>query len=413
MTNTLFSSTPTPLTPPKLEEDRLSWLRLFRSRRVGVATFYRLMDEHGSAANALNALPEVARAAGVTDYTPCSEDAAQTEMAAARKAGAQLVCIGDPQYPALLAQIDDAPPLFWAVGDMQTLLRPTVAVVGARNASSLGERMTRSLAGALSEAGLTVVSGLARGIDAAAHTASLSTGTVAVLAGGVDVVYPKENKNLFHDIGRNGLRISEQVMGLSPQSRHFPPRNRIISGLAHGLVVIEAAARSGSLITARNALDQGREVMAVPGHPFDARASGCNMLIRDGARLVRGIDDILEALGPMTLPEHRVATNWREQADHHAAAIAAPDAARDTAPNGRHSAANGRHPPAPATTRSKAEITQLHRQILSHLGPSPMAEDQLVRDLELPVQDVAPVLLSMELDGQIQRQSGGLISRCV
>lgn len=371
------------------------------------------MDEHGSAANALNALPEVARAAGVTDYTPCSEDAAQTEMAAARKAGAQLVCIGDPQYPALLAQIDDAPPLFWAVGDMQTLLRPTVAVVGARNASSLGERMTRSLAGALSEAGLTVVSGLARGIDAAAHTASLSTGTVAVLAGGVDVVYPKENKNLFHDIGRNGLRISEQVMGLSPQSRHFPPRNRIISGLAHGLVVIEAAARSGSLITARNALDQGREVMAVPGHPFDARASGCNMLIRDGARLVRGIDDILEALGPMTLPEHRVATNWREQADHHAAAIAAPDAARDTAPNGRHSAANGRHPPAPATTRSKAEITQLHRQILSHLGPSPMAEDQLVRDLELPVQDVAPVLLSMELDGQIQRQSGGLISRCV
>lgn len=413
MTNTLFSSTPTPLTPPKLEEDRLSWLRLFRSRRVGVATFYRLMDEHGSAANALNALPEVARAAGVTDYTPCTEDAAQTEMAAARKAGAQLVCIGDPQYPALLAQIDDAPPLFWAVGDMQTLLRPTVAVVGARNASSLGERMTRSLAGALSEAGLTVVSGLARGIDAAAHTASLSTGTVAVLAGGVDVVYPKENKNLFHDIGRNGLRISEQVMGLSPQSRHFPPRNRIISGLAHGLVVIEAAARSGSLITARNALDQGREVMAVPGHPFDARASGCNMLIRDGARLVRGIDDILEALGPMTLPEHRVATNWREQADHHTAAIAAPDAARDTPPNGRPSAANGRHPPAPAATRSKAEITQLHRQILSHLGPSPMAEDQLVRDLELPVQDVAPVLLSMELDGQIQRQSGGLISRCV
>lgn len=411
MTNTLFSSTPTPLTPPKLEEDRLSWLRLFRSRRVGVATFYRLMEEHGSAAAALDALPDVAQAAGVRDYAACSEETAHTEYTAGQRAGARLICMGDPDYPEILAQIDDAPPLFWAVGNMDVLHRPTVALVGARNASSLGERMTKSLAGGLAEAGLTVVSGLARGIDTAAHCASLSTGTVAVLAGGVDVAYPKENANLFHDIGKHGLRVSEQAMGLAPQSRHFPPRNRIISGLAYGLIVVEAAARSGSLITARNALDQGREVMAVPGHPFDARASGCNILIRDGARLIRGIDDILEALGPLALPEHRVATNWREQAQHHKAAISAPDASRTAAQSDGPSAANGLHPPALSPERSKAEHTQLHMQILSRVSTAPIAEDQLLRDLNLPVQEVAPVLLSMELDGQIQRQSGGLISR--
>lgn len=413
MTNPLFFSTPTPLTPPKLEKNRLSWLRLFRSRRVGVATFYRLLDEHGTAEAALDALPEVARAAGVQNYTACPEDDAYQEMQAARRADARLICRGDAEYPEMLAQIDDAPPLFWAVGDTDLLQQPMVALVGARNASSLGERMAKSLAGALGEAGLTVVSGLARGIDAAAHAGSLTSGTVAVVAGGVDIAYPKENKNLFRDIGTKGLRISEQAMSLNPQSRHFPPRNRIISGLSHGIIVVEAAARSGSLITARNALDQGREVMAVPGHPFDARASGCNILIRDGARLIRGIDDILEALGPLALPEHRIATNWREQAQHHSAAIAATDAARPRSNTPDPLAANGAHPPAPENRRPLSETALLHEQILSRLSAAPIAEDQLIRDLCLPAQDLSPVLLSLELQGHIARQPGGLISRCM
>ena len=413
MTKTLFSSTPTPLTPPKLEENRLSWLRLFRSRRVGVATFYRLIAEHGTAEAALEVLPEIARAAGVDGYAACPVEVARAELLAGRKAGARLICRGDPDYPDSLAEIDDAPPLFWAVGQCDLLHRPMIALVGARNASSLGERMAKTLAVALGEAGFVVVSGLARGIDAAAHGAALSGGTVAVLAGGVDVAYPFENAQLFRDIGKSGLRMSEQAMGLEPQSRHFPPRNRIISGLCHGVVVVEAASRSGSLITARDALDQGREVMAVPGHPFDARASGCNLLIRDGARLVRGIDDILEALGPIALPEKRVAANWREEARAHQAAIAAPDMARDPRSPARRGAANGVHPPGMPPGRSTAQVLHLHQEILSRIGPAPISEDQLIRDLDIPAAEVSPALIALELDGRILRQSGGLIARAV
>ncbi|WP_138465424.1 DNA-processing protein DprA [Poseidonocella sp. HB161398] len=410
MTKTLYSSIPTPLTPPKLEEDRLSWLRLFRSRRVGVATFHRLISEHGTAAAALEALPDIARQAGVANYQPFAESAALAEMKAARRLGARLLCLGDPDYPALLADIADAPPLLWAAGRTELLHTPMVALVGARNASSLGERMARLLSGALGEAGFTVVSGLARGIDAAAHGAALRTGTAAVLAGGVDAVYPQENASLFREISQSGLRLSEQAVGLQPQARHFPPRNRIISGLAHGLVVIEAAARSGSLITARAALDQGREVMAVPGHPFDARASGCNILIRDGAHLVRGVEDILEALGPIALPEQRVASNWRDQARHHQSAITAADAARDPAQRSAGGPANGVHPPAPSEGRSALQVAPLHQQILSRIGPSPVSEDQLIRDIGLPASELSPVLLALELDGRISRQSGGLLA---
>jgi len=408
MTDKLYSSTPTPLTPPKLEEDRLSWLRLFRSRRVGVATFYRLLAEHGSAAAALEALPGIARAAGVEDYAPCPVDVARAEMRAGQKAGARLVCRGDPAYPAALAEIDDAPPLFWARGNLALLKRPMIALVGARNASSLGERMARSLARDLAAQGFVIVSGLARGIDAAAHAASLDSGTVAVLAGGVDIAYPAESRQIFQGISERGLCLSEQVMGLEPQARHFPPRNRIISGLSSGIVVVEAAARSGSLITARNALDQGREVMAVPGHPFDARAGGCNMLIRDGALLVRSAADILETLGVAA------GGSWREEAALHQRKIAEADAARaeasnDTAPM----AANGVHRPSEVPTRPLKDTAALHRDILSRLGPSPLAEDQLIRDLDLPAQRLAPVLLALELEGRIQRQPGGLLARIV
>ena len=298
------SSTHPPL-PPTTEDDRVSWLRLLRSSRVGPATFFRLMAEHGHAAAALDALPDVARAAGVDDYRACPAGVAQAELRAAQAIGARMICAGDPVYPPLLAQIPDAPPILWAMGDPAILSRPMLALVGARNASSLGTRMARNLARELAEAGFVIVSGLARGIDTAAHAATLGTGTLAVQAGGVDVLYPAENAALAHDIATTGLRLSEQPMGLVPQARHFPRRNRIISGLAQAVVVIEAAAKSGSLITARCALDQGREVMAVPGHPFDARSSGCNMLIRDGARLIRNAADVIEGLGDVsvTLPE--------------------------------------------------------------------------------------------------------------
>ena len=381
MTEELISSTHPPL-PPTTEEDRISWLRLLRSRRVGVTTFHRLLREHGSAQNALAALPEVAAKAGVTGYEICPPGVIAAELKAARAAKARLLCLGEPEYPSHLAQIADAPPMLWAMGDVALLQQPMIALVGARNASSLGTRMARALAAELGAAGYIVVSGLARGVDAAAHLAALDTGTVAVQAGGVDVIYPAENRALAHDIAARGLRLSEQPMGLAPMARHFPTRNRIISGLAQAVVVVEAAARSGSLITARDALDQGREVLAVPGHPFDARAAGCNMLIRDGAMLVRNAGDVLAAL-PALAPVQP------------ALPLDAP-----------------LPPPVPAKPRRSLQQTAaLHQQILDRLGPSPLAEDQLIRDLSLPPGDVAPVLTDLELDGRIERRSGGLLSK--
>ena len=378
MSEETHPSTHPPL-PPTTEDDRVSWLRLLRSRRVGPATFHRLMNEHGSAQAALEALPEVARAAGVEKYSPCPIGVAEAELKAGAAIGARLIFMGSPDYPDFLAGIPDAPPFLWATGQGTHLLhRPMVALVGARNASSLGLRMAKALAGALSEQGHVVVSGLARGIDAASHLAALDHGTLAVVAGGVDVMYPAENTKLAEDIARTGLRLSEQPIGMTPQARHFPARNRIISGLVQAVVVVEAAAKSGSLITARNALDQGRDVLAVPGHPFDARAAGCNMLIRDGATLVRNADDVLAALpalsdtAPPPQPELRLAP--------------------------------------PPEKRSLTETARLHTDILNRLGPAPLAEDQLIRDLSAPAAQVSPVLTDLEVDGKIRRHPGGLVS---
>ncbi|RVT82790.1 DNA-protecting protein DprA [Rhodobacteraceae bacterium CCMM004] len=356
-----------------------------RSRRVGVSTYYRLMADHGTAAEALAALPEIARAAGVEDYRPCPREVAEGELTAGRLAGARLVVRDGPDYPEALCDLADAPPLLWALGDLSLLSRPCVALVGARNASSLGTRMARALARGAGAAGAVVVSGLARGIDTAAHHAALETGTVAVMAGGVDVVYPAENAVLAQEIAERGLRLSEQPMGLPPAARHFPRRNRIISGLSRGVVVVEAAAKSGSLITARDALDQGREVLAVPGHPFDARAAGANMLIRDGATLIRGPHDMVEAL-----------------------ALAAPAEASEPAPEDRPVTAPT---PPPVPERTLQETSALHRQILDRLGPSPTPEDQLIRDLGLGAGVIAPHIVALELDGRITRQAGGMLVR--
>ncbi|MDJ0826075.1 MAG: DNA-processing protein DprA [Rhodobacter sp.] len=372
---------PHPLTPPRSEEDWVTWLRLLRSRRVGPTTFFRLITEHGDAAAALDALPDVARAAGVEDYRPCPPEIAAAELKAGHLAGAQLVAHGSPAYPKGLLDLPDAPPFLWCLGDGDILSRPMIALVGARNASSLGTRMARKLAEGLTDEGFVVVSGLARGVDTAAHLASLDGGTCAVLAGGVDVVYPIENAVLAQEIAEKGVRISEQAMGLQPQARHFPTRNRIISGIAQAVVVVEAASKSGSLITAKNALDQGREVLAVPGHPFDARAAGCNMLLRDGAQLVRSVEDVIEAV---SMPAEQA----EAPADNPPVA-AVPDDHGD---------------------RGLQKTSKLHSEILSRLGPSPVAEDQLIRDLKRPANAVASELVALELDGKIARQAGGLLS---
>jgi DNA processing protein len=377
------SSTHPPI-PPTSEDESFARLRLLRSRRVGVSTYKRLLTEHGTAQNALAALPMVARAAGVQNYEVCPEGVVHAELRAGKAAGARLIMHGTADYPKPLAELDDAPPFLWVLGNVDLLNRPTVSMVGARNASSLGTRMAKSLAKGLGEAGYIVVSGLARGIDAAAHLAALPTGTIAVQAGGIDVMYPAENTQLAHDIAKSGLRVSEQPMGLQPMARHFPSRNRIIAGLSRATIVVEAAAKSGSLITARDALDQGRDVLAVPGHPFDARAAGCNMLIRDGAGLVRNTADVIEALGKECLP-----------------ASPSPQPELNLAPAEKQA----------TSQRTLRETAALHMQILSRLGPSPIAEDQLIRDLKAAPAKVAPALIDLELEGQVLRQPGGLVSR--
>ncbi|MGH1465162.1 MAG: DNA-processing protein DprA [Cognatishimia sp.] len=387
MTDSQHSSTH-PQLPPTTEEEKFLWLRLLRSRRVGPTTFHRLISEHGNVIDALAALPEIALAAGVKSYQICPEQYIYDELAAATNAGATLICSRDNTYPKALYDLPDAPPLLWALGNLELLKSPKIAIVGARNASSLGTRMATSIAAELGAKAHVTVSGLARGVDAAAHNASIKSGTIAIFAGGVDVTYPSENTSLAREIAQNGLILSEQPMGVHPQARHFPSRNRIISGLSKAVVVIEAATKSGSLITAKNALDQGRDVLAVPGHPLDPRASGCNILIRDGATLVRGADDILAAIAPLAPP----AAKQKEM-----------DLSQDTTREANVTM--------PGQKRSLQQIAKLHRQILDRLGPSPLAEDQLIRDLPSATHEIAPALVELELEGKIQRRAGGLLTR--
>ena len=365
-----------PAALPRSEAARLDWLRLARSRRVGPATFIRLVREHGSAAAALTALPGIAAEAGLRDYAPASRAEVEAEWRAAADAGARPLLLGAPDYPPLLATTADAPPFLWALGDPALAHRPVVALVGARNASALGVRMASQLARELGAMGFVVASGLARGIDAAAHRAALATGTIAAQAGGVDDIYPPENAALAAEIAASGLRLSEMPMGHAARAQDFPRRNRVVSGLALGIVVVEGAIRSGSLITARNALDQGREVMAVPGNPMDARAGGCNQLIRDGATLVRSASDVAEALAECL-----------------------------SAPLSTPAAAEASPPPPP--------VEGLSARLVGLLGPSPVAEDLLIRDLGAPAASVAAALLDLEMGGRVLRHPGGLVSLAV
>lgn len=376
-------SHPTHPTRPQAKDDLLDQLRLIRSPRIGPVSFYRLVAQHGSASAALEALPKLAAAAGARSYQTASPASAEAELMAGQKAGARLVSRQEAAYPQALAVQNDAPPLLWLKGDGGLLQRPILAIVGARNASAIGLRMAQMLARDLGQRGYCILSGLARGIDAAAHKAALETGTIAVYAGGIDICYPEAHEALGARIGAQGLCLSEHPPRQIPQTHHFPQRNRLVAGLAQAVIVVEAAARSGSLITARLALDLGREVMAVPGHPFDARAWGANHLIREGAVLVRGAEDVIAALAQPPAPAPRPAE----------APTLPPHAGDD----------------APMPARDLRRLGLLHQQILQRLCHAPVTQDQLIRDLGLPAENLSAALTKMELAGEVQRRSGGFV----
>jgi len=364
------------------ERERFDRLRLARTESIGPITFRQLLGRYGDATSALEALPDLAAKSGrKRRFGVCPAETAERERETLAALGGRHLVFGDPAYPPPLAAIDDAPMVLSLIGDAAHLKRDGIAVVGARNASTNGRNFARRLADDLGAAGLAVISGLARGIDAAAHTGALDHATIAVLGGGVDVKYPRENAALHDEIAEIGLLVSEVPCGIQPQARHFPRRNRIISGLSLGVVVVEAALRSGSLITARLAGEQGRDVFAVPGSPLDPRCKGTNDLIRKGALLTETAEDVLTEIAPARAGP--------------APPLAMPRPADSTV------AASLDHD-APAAAR---------RQISEMIGPTPLSIDDIVRDSGLPINTVWSVLLELELAGHIERQPGNLIAR--
>ena len=364
--------------PSGAEAERLDWLRLYRSENVGPATFFRLIEHFGTAARALEALPELARRGGGRAVKIAPVAAAERELDALDKLGATLLLANEPGFPVPLRAVE-AVPFLTVRGHPHLLSRHAVAVVGARNASAAGRRFAHLIAADLGKAGLTVVSGMARGIDSAAHEGALESGTVAVLAGGVDVIYPPENAALYGRIVEAGCAVSEMPPATQPQASHFPRRNRLISGLALGVVVVEASARSGSLITARLALEQGREIFAVPGSPLDPRAEGPNKLIKQGATLTESAADVLEGLGevlrrPLAEPRR--------------------DAYRD-------------QPSLPA----ESDLASARAKVVEALGVTPVPVDEIIRQCQLSAAIVSMVLLELELAGRLERHPGSLVAR--
>jgi DNA processing protein len=359
------------------EAERIDRLRLIRSDNVGPRTFRSLINHFGSARAALERLPDLARRGGASGSGRiCTEQDARAELAASKNIGLSLLAPGEAGYPTRLATLDDAPPLLGVRGALETSIRPMIAIVGSRNASGAGLKFAGTLARDLGEAGFVIVSGLARGIDQAAHRASTASGTVAVLAGGHDRIYPPEHQDLLAAIVEtSGAAISEMPLGHVPRARDFPRRNRLISGAALGVVVIEAAHRSGSLITARMAAEQGREVFAVPGSPLDPRAAGTNDLLKQGATLITAAADVVHALEPIM--ERPIAFGLSEPEDE----PLVPD----------------------LETSDRARITEL-------LGPTPVSLDDLIRMAGTSPAIARTVLLELELAGRIERHGGGLVS---
>lgn len=361
--------------PPLSDEERLNWLILSRSENVGPTTFKSLIKRFHTAGAALRALPDLTRKGGLGRPPRIwSREAALRSMAQAEEIGARFLCSIEPAYPALLRAADTAPPVLCIKGDAQLLTRSGVAIVGARNASALARTFARQLAREIGAEGHVIVSGLARGIDTAAHDAALDTGTIAVVAGGLDGVYPPENAALHKAIGESGLIVSEQVPGTEPKADFFPRRNRIISGLSRSVIVMEAALRSGSLITARFAAEQGREVFAVPGSPLDPRCEGTNRLIRDGATLLMSSRDVLDALG----------SNGPRQMS-----FFEPDP-----------------PPLPLREPDAADM----RHLLDLLSPNPIDPDDLARESGLDAALLSALLLELALAGRIARHPDGSVS---
>ena len=367
------------------DQERIDWLRLARSNGIGPVTIRDLIAFYGTATKALEALPDlVRRGGGARPVRVCSKPEAEREIEALAKLGARLIVRSDPDYPEALAALEDAPPVITVKGRLELLRPEKIALVGARNASANGRRIASDLAAGLAQAGAAVVSGMARGIDTAAHLGALNAasqggGTIAVVAGGIDILYPPENGALYERLGVEGLIVAESSPGTEPVARHFPRRNRIISGLSRAVVVVEAALKSGSLITARYALDQGREVMAVPGSPLDPRCRGANGLIREGARLVEDFAQVLESLDGLAVPNLKFHENLnfgRQVSENH----------------------------------NLSETDQVRDQVLSLLGPSPVMVDELVRQCHCSPPVLGMVLLELDLAGRLERHPGNRVS---
>jgi DNA processing protein len=358
---------------------RRDWLRLICSENVGPITFRQLVNRYGSASEALKALPDLARRGGLQrPIRIYSQAAAERDLERIEAAEARLVAYGEDDYPPLLREIDSAPPLLCLKGDLSLLALPAVAIVGARNASALGRKFARQLAAELGEAGYVIVSGLARGIDTASHEAALRSGTAAVLAGGIDIVYPPENEELHSSIGERGVLIAECLPGTIPKAEHFPRRNRLIAGTCYGTLVVEAALRSGSLITARMALEQGREVFAVPGSPLDPRAGGTNKLLREGATLITTAADVIDSLRPVLGRPINVNEEMMREEDEAAMEFTGSGKERD--------------------------------RIMELLGPSPVEVDDLIRESRLRPSVVIAILLELELAGLVRRHRRNQVS---
>ena len=380
--------TPAPLPQAPLNAaQRLACLRLIRSDNVGPVTFRELINHFGGAEPALAALPELSRRGGRQSIRICPEPQARAELEAADRIGAHPLFTIEPGYPPALAALDAPPPLLYVKGDLAHLTRPMVAIVGARNGSAAGQKLARMFAARIGRAGYVIASGLARGIDAAAHEAAIEHGTVAVLAGGVDNIYPPEHAELQRRIGERGCLISENAPGFVPRAQDFPRRNRIISGISLGVLIVEAARRSGTLITARAAADQGRVVFAVPGHPLDPRSEGTNRLIKDGATLATEPEDVIEALAPML-----VGDLFGGLAD-----------AREPVSAEFRGAPGQAAEPTEVTSRDRARL-------LSALGPAPIDINELVRATGLPVRALQIALIELALAGRIERHGHQLIS---
>lgn len=360
------------------EKERIAWLRLIRTENIGPITFYSLIQNFGTAQKAIEALPTLSRKGGrLKDLKLCTADAAIAEMQALEALGGTMVFAAEAAYPLALSAIEDAPPVLSVLGNAKLLNLPSIGIVGARNASLNGRKFAEKIARDLGQGGQMVVSGLARGIDTAAHAGSLATGTIACVAGGVDVIYPPENTALYHQIKAEGCIVAESPLGMEPMARHFPKRNRIISGLSAGVVVVEATLKSGSLITARMAAEQGRDVYAIPGHPFDPRAAGPNKLIQDGATLVQTVHDILDNLASFSGTRQTLGEPFQT-----------PWIPEDLSEN---------------------DAETVRDSILQNLSSTPVTVDELVRTCHLTIPAVQMVLLELEIAGRIQRLPAGRI----